>query len=246
MDARFFLSSANHFIEHPDSIAGRLARWQLDRVLNQLSKRTGIGQWPAQPIPDNCPKRLRLRSAAIIPDCPLGSCWRDWDMFGTLDKYFRFVSDEQKAQCQEARVRAPSRHLGRIGLEWEATWIEPGVGNRKGTFDGHVHAEATIETRLVPRGADLCGWRTGRSRRVRRVLSRVRRQRPACRRDSLRLHGVECGGDPWTGHAGGRTLGNQLRMTVTRSVPPWPYGVSSLTGRTSMLPSRAGGILAAI
>jgi hypothetical protein len=164
MDARFFLSSANHFIEHPDSIAGRLARWRLDRVLNQLSKRTGIGQWPAQPIPDNCPKRLRLRSAAIIPDCPLGSCWRDWDMFGTLDKYFRFVSDEQKAQCQEARVRAPSRHLGRIGLEWEATWIEPGVGNRKGTFDGHVHAEATIETRLVHIDiVRLTKWGPGRS-----------------------------------------------------------------------------------
>lgn len=149
MDERYSFGSADHFTEHPDSIAGHLKRQASARLHNSASKRTGVPRVPVQRRPDDGPRRLKLREPAIIRVCPLGDSWFEWDMFVTAATRLRFVPEGQKERCASARRTIPSVNRGRVKLEWENPHVAGIAPTRSSISDRHMHAEVTIGARLV-------------------------------------------------------------------------------------------------
>jgi hypothetical protein len=149
MSAIPFVISADHFTNHPDSIAERLKEQELERSSNNLRRLRGIEKTHILRRQDDGPRKLTLRSPEIIRACPLPAQWIKWDMLSRDEKNYRFVSEEQHARCEQARRTRPLRRLGRVPLKWESAdgKARPAVMTR--LREGHIHAETTIATRLV-------------------------------------------------------------------------------------------------
>jgi hypothetical protein len=114
MNTRLAFSSAQRFIEHPDSIARRLQQQELERVSNRCRKMNGIEEVPIQSGSDDGPRRLSLRSPGIIGSCPLPAAWTEWDIGGQTEKCYRVVSPDQHGRCERARQTSRVRSLGQI------------------------------------------------------------------------------------------------------------------------------------
>jgi len=149
MNTRLSFSSAQHFIEHSNSIARRLKEQELERISNRCRKLNGIEEVRIRSGSGDGPRRLSLRSPEIIRSCPLPAGWTEWDIVGDTEKCYRVVSPDQHARCERARHTSPIRSLGRLRLAWESADGKPRPATLARLREGHVHAETTIGTRLV-------------------------------------------------------------------------------------------------
>jgi hypothetical protein len=149
MNTRLSFSPAEHFVEHPSSIAGRLKQQELHRICSSGRKPNGIEEVRIQPGRDDGPRKLSLRSPKIIGSCPLPAAWTEWDISGQTEKCYRVVSPEQHARCERPRRTSPVRSLGKLPLVWESADGKPRPAIVARLREGHVHAETSIGKRLV-------------------------------------------------------------------------------------------------